>query len=181
MSLSECCRKIIVNDCLALRGKTIDLIQHGYPVRGKQEISFSSTNLAFWLRSENEICAKCHSSIYDSGRLSNNCPVSVFYCFHVFHTKCIEKHQVRNKFEILLVEHRNETFLFFIFRKLVLLVRRVQFLRLNKLIFNENRVNLIIVIRTFLSVLYFVNSDWNVEKQSNTKIYWNSLKTKIND
>lgn len=34
MSLSECCRKIIVHDCLALRKQTVTLLQHGLLVSG---------------------------------------------------------------------------------------------------------------------------------------------------
>ncbi|CAF1373094.1 unnamed protein product, partial [Didymodactylos carnosus] len=40
MSLSECCRKIIVQDCLSLRKKTVDLLQHGYLVKGISEFIF---------------------------------------------------------------------------------------------------------------------------------------------
>ncbi|CAF4721680.1 unnamed protein product, partial [Rotaria socialis] len=49
MSLSECCRKIIVHDCLALRKKTVTLLQSGYLV------------------TDTDVCAKCHSPIYSSG------------------------------------------------------------------------------------------------------------------
>ncbi|CAF0783646.1 unnamed protein product [Adineta ricciae] len=71
MSLSESCRKIIVHDCLGLRKKTITLLQSGYSVK------------------DTDLCAKCHNPVYTSGTLTN-LPVSVFFCLHVFHTKCIE-------------------------------------------------------------------------------------------
>jgi len=71
MSLSECCRKIIVHDCLALRKKTITLLQSGYSVN------------------DTDLCAKCHNPLY-SPDISTNPPVSVFFCYHVFHAKCID-------------------------------------------------------------------------------------------
>ncbi|UJR09415.1 hypothetical protein I4U23_013656 [Adineta vaga] len=76
MSLSESCRKIIVHDCLGLRKKTITLLQSGYPVK------------------DTDLCAKCHNPVYSPGILAN-LPVSVFFCLHVFHAKCIETNPVR--------------------------------------------------------------------------------------
>lgn len=73
MSLSECCRKIIVHDCLSLRKQTVTLLQHGYLVK------------------DSDICAKCHNPLYTAGH-SGNPQVSVFFCLHVFHGKCIENH-----------------------------------------------------------------------------------------
>lgn len=52
MSLSECCRKIIVHDCLALRHKTVDLLQSGYPIN------------------DTDSCAKCHNPLYSSSRMN---------------------------------------------------------------------------------------------------------------
>ncbi|CAF3554410.1 unnamed protein product [Rotaria sp. Silwood1] len=71
MSLSECCRKIIVHDCLALRKKTVTLLQSGYLVK------------------DTDLCAKCHNPVY-SPDIPTNPPVSVFFCLHIFHAKCIE-------------------------------------------------------------------------------------------
>ncbi|CAF5228028.1 unnamed protein product, partial [Rotaria magnacalcarata] len=36
-----------------------------------------------------DVCAKCHSLIY-SPDIQFNPPISVFFCLHVFHAKCIE-------------------------------------------------------------------------------------------
>ncbi|CAF1151020.1 unnamed protein product [Rotaria sordida] len=71
MSLSECCRKIIVHDCLALRKKTVTLLQSGYLVK------------------DTDFCAKCHNPVYSPG-IHTNPPISVFFCLHIFHAKCIE-------------------------------------------------------------------------------------------
>ncbi|CAF1302705.1 unnamed protein product [Adineta steineri] len=71
MSISECCRKIIVHDCLALRKQTVTLLQGGYPVK------------------DSDLCAKCHNPVYSCDLLTNP-PISVFFCLHVFHAKCIE-------------------------------------------------------------------------------------------
>ncbi|CAF4148596.1 unnamed protein product, partial [Adineta steineri] len=49
MSISECCRKIIVHDCLALRKQTVTLLQGGYPVK------------------DSDLCAKCHNPVYSCG------------------------------------------------------------------------------------------------------------------
>lgn len=66
MSLSECCRKIIVHDCLALRKKTVTLLQSGYPVNGKTLLFISRILIIYSL--DTDLCAKCHNPLYSPGR-----------------------------------------------------------------------------------------------------------------
>ena len=66
MSLSECCRKIIVHDCLALRKKTVTLLQSGYPVNGKLFIFFG---ISIVCSLDTDLCAKCHNPLYSPGKL----------------------------------------------------------------------------------------------------------------
>ena len=67
MSLSECCRKIIVHDCLSLRKQSVTLLQHGYLVRGKRDIHLEKSFQLIFSSLDTDVCAKCHNPVYTSG------------------------------------------------------------------------------------------------------------------
>ena len=66
MSISECCRKIIVHDCLSLRKQTVTLLQGGYPVKGNSFVFFLCLIFLFY-SIDSDLCAKCHNPVYSCG------------------------------------------------------------------------------------------------------------------
>jgi hypothetical protein len=68
MSLSECCRKIIVHDCLALRKKTVTLLQRGYLVKGSLLLWSHFSYVSTFFSTETDFCAKCHTPVYSPGK-----------------------------------------------------------------------------------------------------------------
>ena len=130
MSLSESCRKIIVHDCLGLRKKTITLLQSGYSIKGTFSNFFESSIWVFY-SIDTDLCAKCHNPVYTSSKFwplcewktsqidfcigtLTNLPVSVFFCLHVFHAKCIETNPVRGKRFSWILIYKNCTFRMFV-------------------------------------------------------------------
>lgn len=108
MSLSECCRKIIVHDCLSLRTKMLELLQRGYPVKGKMK-SFIYFNDSIFLEIQSSnfvanvtiqylilVSDKSNSSLDFCQHRSSRSSVKSA-CFYFFLFTCVSCQMYRSK------------------------------------------------------------------------------------